>query len=96
MQRLSRQLLGGGSIELITLNIKLEKLFFDEVEELRKAKGEGFARRLMMGLSRLNCLNSPENIQVFQNECSNLVLELLLAMIGYDPVAKEFVRPIDE
>ena len=83
-------------MDSITLNIKLEKLFSSEVKELRKVKGEGSACRLMMGLSRLNCLNSPEIIQVFQNEGSKLVLELLLAVIGYDPAAKEFVRPIDE
>ena len=78
------------------LNTNLEKLFYKEVEELRKVKGDSSAIRLMMGLSRLNCLNSPEIVQVFQEEGSGLVLELLLAVIGYDPAAKEFVRPIDE
>lgn len=78
------------------LNTNLEKLFFSEVEELRKVKGDHFAHRLIMGLSRLNCLNSHGIVQIFKKEDSRLVLELLLAVIGYDPTAKEFVRPIDE
>lgn len=80
----------------VTLNVNLESLFFSEVDKLREERGDDFASRLMMGLSRLNHLNNPEIVQVFQSEGSGLVLELLLAVIGYDPAAKEFVRPIDE
>lgn len=80
----------------VTLNVNLESLFFSEVDKLREEKGDDFASRLMMGLSRLNHLNNPEIVQVFQSEGSGLVLELLLAVIGYDFTVKDFVRPIDE
>lgn len=81
---------------MLHLNADLAENFYKEVEELRKVKGDDSSSRLMMSLSILNHLDNPGIIQVFQEEGSGLVLELLLAVIGYNPAAKEFVRPIGE
>ena len=81
---------------MLHLNADLAENFYKEVEELRKVKGDDSSSRLMMSLSILNHLDNPGIVQVFQEEGSGLVLELLLAVIGYDPAAKEFVRPIGE
>lgn len=79
---------------MLHLNADLAENFYKEVEELRKVKGDDSSSRLMMSLSILNHLDNPGIVQVFQEEGSGLVLELLLAVIGYNPAAKEFVRPI--
>ena len=81
---------------MLHLNADLAENFYKEVEELRKGKGDDSSSRLMMSLSILNHLDNPGIVQVFQEEGSGLVLELLLAVIGYNPAAKEFVRPIGE
>ncbi len=81
---------------MLHLNADLAENFYKEVEELRKVKGDDSSSRLMMSLSILNHLDNPGIVQVFQEEDSGLVLELLLAVIGYNPAAKEFVRPIGE
>lgn len=81
---------------MLHLNADLAENFYKEVEELRKVKGDDSSSRLMMSLSILNHLDNPGIVQVFQEEGSGLVLELLLAVIGYNPAAKEFVRPIGE
>ena len=81
---------------MLHLNADLAENFYKEVEELRKVKGDDSSSRLMMSLSILNHLDNPGIVQVFQEEGSGLVLELLLAVIGYNPVVKEFVRPIGE